>query len=223
MGSAAGAVSRPVAEARGLIGATQSVPASLNASVPPSAVLDPVGFVAAAALLADHGQRRLQRVEILDLALGVRDDLGEACDVLVEAGLVVPDFRRGVVIALRLHALGAGGKKGWELFDGVFELGHRGVDRSLIVGLFALDHRRQRAGVLAVALHHGLGLLDLILLRGYRADTKHQRSHNYGSSHHHSVPLVYDRPRLPASFRLWSLQPRGMRFIPAGIDITGYA
>src|SRR3979411_88948 len=83
-----------------------------------SAVLEPAGLGTDAALRA----------------LGVRHRLAEACDVFVEAGLVFPDFRRCVVIALRLHALDAVGKQGWELLNGVFELGHRGVDRGLIVG-----------------------------------------------------------------------------------------
>src|SRR6187402_3437040 len=77
----------------------------------PSAVLHPERLVAAAAFLADRGETRLERVEILDLALGLGDDLGEACDLCVEAGLVLPDFWRGRVVALGLHALGAGRKQ----------------------------------------------------------------------------------------------------------------
>jgi hypothetical protein len=51
-----------------------------------------IGLVATAALLAYHRECRLQRFKILDLALGFGHDLGEACDVLVEAGLVFPDL-----------------------------------------------------------------------------------------------------------------------------------
>ena len=51
-----------------------------------SAVLETERFVAAAAFLADGGERRLQRVEILDLGLRLRHDLGEARDLGLEAG-----------------------------------------------------------------------------------------------------------------------------------------
>src|ERR1700688_1515430 len=103
--------------------------------------------MAAAALLADHGKLRLQRIEIGDLALGVADRLGEACDVLIEARLVVPDLVRGTVVAVKLRALEACGKQRRKLFSGIVELGERGIDGRLIVRLFALNHGRERAGI----------------------------------------------------------------------------
>src|SRR5262249_3183426 len=51
------------------------------------------GFVAGAALLAEDRQTNLERFEILDLALGLGDGLGEVRGVLLKAGLVLPDFR----------------------------------------------------------------------------------------------------------------------------------
>src|SRR3954453_3980668 len=53
----------------------------------PSAVLHAKRLVAAAAFLADRGEIRLERVEILDLALGLANDLGEARDLGIESGL----------------------------------------------------------------------------------------------------------------------------------------
>src|SRR6185437_6675823 len=101
MGAAAREFSRAVAEARRLTGVTEGQPAK-----PPcerSTLLDAEGLVAAAALLADHGKRGLQRVEVGDL--GVADSFRKACDMLAEAGLVFPDFCRDLIIALGLHAL----------------------------------------------------------------------------------------------------------------------
>jgi hypothetical protein len=77
---------------------------------PGSGLLDAIGLVAAATLLADQAELRLQRIRILDLALGVADRAGEACDVLVEAGLVGPDLVRGLVVAVERLALEARGK-----------------------------------------------------------------------------------------------------------------
>src|SRR3984957_3441864 len=74
-------------------------------------VLQPESLVAAAALLADDGKRRFQRIEIPDLALGIGHDLGEASDMFVEACLVFPDFRRATVIAVRLQSLHALGEQ----------------------------------------------------------------------------------------------------------------
>src|SRR3982751_379948 len=74
---------------------------------PASGLLDAVGFVAAAALLADQAKLGLQGIDILDLALGVADRLGEGRDMLVKAGLVVPDFWRGLVVTLERLALEA--------------------------------------------------------------------------------------------------------------------
>src|SRR6185437_11902595 len=120
--------------------------------------LDPVGLVATAALLADNGEIDFQRLEILDLALGFGHGLGEARDVLAEAFLVLPDFRRGLIIALELHALHAGWKQRRKLLCRLLELGKGRLDRRLIIGFFALDHRGQCARVLAVGFHHGLSV-----------------------------------------------------------------
>src|ERR1700760_3993245 len=70
---------------------------------PELAVLDAVRLMAAAALLADHGKRHLQRIEILDRGLGLAHGLAEACRVLREASFVFPDFCGGGVIAVRLE------------------------------------------------------------------------------------------------------------------------
>src|SRR3954463_13064325 len=88
----------------------------------PSAVLHTKRLVAAAAFLADRREIRLERVQILDLALGLADDLGEARDLGIEAGLVLPHFRRGAVVALGLHALGARRKQVRQLLGGILEL-----------------------------------------------------------------------------------------------------
>src|SRR3984957_970301 len=153
-----------------------------------SAFLDAEGLVTAAALLADDGQRRLQRIEIRDLALSVRYGLAEACDVLAETSLVFPDLRRGAVIALPLGPLEAVGKQRRKILGSILELGERGINRSLVIWLFSLDHRSQRAGVLSVALHVSLRMLERILLRYHRADTEQQRSNNHDSSHHQFDP-----------------------------------
>src|SRR6266702_2686294 len=119
----------------------------------PSGLLDAVGLVAAAALLADEAKFRLQRIGILDLALGIADRLGEACDVRVKAGLIVPDLVRRAVVAFERLALETCRKELRELLGGIIELCERRIDRRLIIGLFGLDDRRQRAGILAVAFH----------------------------------------------------------------------
>src|ERR1700744_1031325 len=103
-----------------------------------STVLDAVGLVAAAALLADHGERRLQRIEVLDRALGLGDGLAEARGMLVEPGLVAPDLGRDAVVAARLGALEALRKQRRQLLGGVVELGQSGVHGGLVVGLLAL-------------------------------------------------------------------------------------
>src|SRR5262245_60011546 len=76
-----------------------------------SGLLDAIGLVAAAALLADQAKLSLQRIGILDLALGVADRLGEACNVLVEARLVVPDLVRGLVVTFERLALETRGEE----------------------------------------------------------------------------------------------------------------
>src|SRR5688572_18855652 len=66
------------------------------------ALLEAVGLVAGATFLADAGEIRLQRVEVLDLGLGLSHHLGEARDLGVKAGLVFPDLWRWGVVALPL-------------------------------------------------------------------------------------------------------------------------
>src|SRR4051812_797326 len=84
----------------------------------PLAVLHAKRLVAAAAFLADRGEIRLERVQILDLALGLANDLGEARDLGIESGFVLPHFRRGAVVALGLHALCARRKQLRQLLCG---------------------------------------------------------------------------------------------------------
>src|SRR5260370_42067885 len=72
-----------------------------------SAVLDPVGLVAALAFVVDGGERCLEGIEILDLALCLADRLGKARRVGFEALSVGPDFCRSVVVAFRLQAFDA--------------------------------------------------------------------------------------------------------------------
>src|SRR5882757_7127932 len=201
---------------------------------PRSALLDAIGLVAAAALLADHRQLCLQRIEILDLALGLNDGLGKACDMFVEAGLVFPDLWRGGVVAFRLEALGAFREQGRQLLGGVLELRQRGIDGRLVIGLLTLDDRSQRAGVLAGFLHLRLGLIDLVLLR--KNGTGTQRKHRCDNDNplHRQIPQSrfvpvrgprpadMQTPQAEASFRLRHFirdyagaVPRGSRSRPA--------
>src|SRR3954454_16829113 len=155
----------------------------------PSAVLHAKRLVAAAAFLADRGEIRLERVEILDLALGLANDLGEARDLGIEAGLVFPHLRRSAVVALGLHALGARRKQVRQLLGGILALRQRALHRGLVVRLLALDHRCHCAGVLAIALHQGLDLLDGVLLCPNRAHTQQERAPNNQHSLHSQSPF----------------------------------
>src|SRR5882724_4491425 len=157
-----------------------------------SGLLDAEGLVAAAALFTDEGKLGLQRVAILDLALGIADRLGEACNVLLEARLVLPDLGRRAVIAFERLALDALGEQRRQLLGGIIELHERCVHCCLIVGLFALDHRSQGASVLPIALHHGLGVFELVLL-GHRAtETEQQRARNQNTPLHQSLPYLHN-------------------------------
>src|SRR3954452_20637848 len=110
-----------------------------NLSFLASTVLHAKRLVAAAAFLTDRGEIRLERVQILDLALSLADDLGEARDLGIEPGLVLPHLRRGAVVALGLHALCACRKQVRQLLGGLLELRQRAVHSGLVVGLLALD------------------------------------------------------------------------------------
>src|SRR3984957_4422131 len=193
-----------------------------------SAFLDAEGLVTAAALLADDGQRRLQRIEIRDLALSVRYGLAEACDVLAETSLGFPELPIGAVIALPLGPLEAVGKQRRKILGSILELGERGINRGLVIWLFALDYRSQRAGVLSVALHVSLRMLERILLRYHRADTEQQLSNNHDSSHHQFDPSGFSKrtvnslPRSQNRCSHPSNTTSGISF-PQHLHITDYA
>src|SRR6266852_3438833 len=72
---------------------------------PASAILDPVGLVAALAFVVDGRERCLEGIEILALRLANR--FGKARRVGFEALSVGPDFCRSVVVAFRLQAFDA--------------------------------------------------------------------------------------------------------------------
>src|SRR6266850_1296546 len=192
------------------------------------AVLDAVGLVTSTAFLADGGERRLQRIEILDLGFGLRHHLAEARDMRLEAGLVFPDFCRPAVITVGLLTFEAGRKQGRKLLDGVLKLGQCRIDGSLIVGLLPLDYRSQSARVLAVALHHGLGLFDQILLRCHHANPKQERSYYNDSSKHRAVlpfPKCFQVPPRMRRSRLAASHvdtAGGISFRTTVLNIRGY-
>ena len=78
-----------------------------------------------------------------------------------------------------------------QLLGGVVELAERGIDGGLIVGLFALDHRRQtRPAFLPLAFIVAWVCLTTILLRHDCADAEQQRSRDHDNTRFiRSLPL----------------------------------
>src|ERR1700686_3279225 len=104
-------------------GRTHHASALFTLSGPASAILDPVGLVAALAFVVDGRERCLEGIEILDLALCLANRFGKARRAGFEALSVGPDFCRSVVVAFRLQAFDAGRKQCRKTFADVLKLG----------------------------------------------------------------------------------------------------
>ena len=177
--------------------------------------------MAIAALLADDGQCRLQRAEVLDLALGVRSRLGKACDMLPRSRPCLPRS------SLRCCSRVAGfepftlsAETALEvLLGGVVELGERRIDGGLIVGLFALDHRFQRSAPSRLRSCHCPSIRSDPAASAYPVaphgpTPSNSVPHHCDSSHHHSGSPVFWRGCCKR-VRDSRLQHRQSRFIPS--------
>src|SRR3954451_3918027 len=78
-----------------------------GARSPRPLLLDPIGLVAAQAYLVERRERRLEAVQVLDLALGFANRFREAGNMGLETCAVRPHLVRCVVLAIRLQALDA--------------------------------------------------------------------------------------------------------------------
>ena len=121
----------------------------------------------------------LQRVEILDLRLGVGHDLGEGRRSSQRNRPCLPRSSATTCKSpSTLQTLGAFREHGRELLGGIVECLERGIDRRLIVGLFTLDHLEQDAiqGSCPVAFIIGSALIGHFLLRHDRRRCSATRS-----------------------------------------------
>src|ERR1700722_780040 len=135
-----------------------------------SAFLDPVFFVAAAAvILADGAERGLEAVEVVhfgDGVLGVGAELGEPRFEVID---IFSDLRIGCGVAA---GLGIVGEQRRRLGGGILEGGEDLARLLDIERRFTLGHRCADLGLVAIGLHQRLARGDRILLRESGAGTQ---------------------------------------------------